>query len=458
MQVLITVGFALSNAAIVVQALNLYHTLALRVHADDDLALAHGRAIFALEQRLHLAVEPAVQRTLASGMQTPAGVLAGTTLQHALVWVYLHAFPAWLLAALAWSYVYKPRQFGRLRDVTIVSALLAVLCYRLFPSAPPRFVLSGAPYHLQDWTYGGTAIDPNLVHVVGFNQYAAFPSVHFLWALIPALCLAYGSRAALVWLAALCYPLVMAVTVIGTGNHYVLDCVGSVAVLAAAAAIVCALHRARRWLLGSSLRDRYEMPAALSLCLCCAGTMAYAGIGGGVRHLVAADILILVVIASGRSPYSVARSAAHPGPARATHAQRLSGRPPVHRRGRRRSTPADAPPACLGAGLWVAVAPRLHVCAGQAYARVPRAAELRRDAAPLSAPGAARAGAQRTTGAASPGAQRRGTRRVSVARLLAHRAAARRHTAPCTRQPQQEGDRDHRQRDHRRQQVDVLEG
>jgi hypothetical protein len=31
--------------------------------------------------------------------------------------------------------------------------------------------------------------------------------------------------------------------------------------------------------------------------------MAYAGIGGGVRHLVAGDILILVVIASGRSPY-----------------------------------------------------------------------------------------------------------------------------------------------------------
>ncbi len=302
-QVLLAIGFALFNAAIVVQALNLYHALALRVHADDEVALAHGRAIFALEQRLHFAVEPAVQHALAYGLQAPVGVLAGTMLRHALVWIYLHAFPAWLLAALAWAYIYKPRQFAYLRDLTIVSALLAVLCYRIFPSAPPRFVLSGAPYHVQDWTYGGTAIDPNLVHVVGFNQFAAFPSVHFLWALIPALCLAYGSRSILIWLAALCFPLVMAVTVIGTGNHYVLDCAGSIAVLAASAVIVHAINHARRRLLRISPPERYELPAALSLCLCCAGTMAYAGIGGGVRHLVAADILILVVIASGRSPY-----------------------------------------------------------------------------------------------------------------------------------------------------------
>src|SRR5579884_1074901 len=119
-----------------------------------------------------------------------------------------------------------------LRDVTVVSILLAVACYRLFPAAPPRFVLHGAPYNLADWTYGGTSIDPGLVHAVGFNPYAAFPSVHALWALIPALCIAAGSRRIWVWAAALCYPLAMLVIVVASGNHYVLDCVGSLTVLA----------------------------------------------------------------------------------------------------------------------------------------------------------------------------------------------------------------------------------
>lgn len=301
--VLAVAGFALFNAVLIVQALNLYHALALRVPLQEAVALQHGRSIFALEQSLHLGVEPAVQQAVAHGLPTPFGVLAGSALRNGLVWLYLHAFPAWLFAGLAWAYFYKPLQFARLRDLTIVSALLAVLCYRLYPSAPPRFVLDDAPYHLQDWTYGSTSIDPSLVHAVGFNQYAAFPSVHFLWSLIPALCLAYGSRSLGVWLVALCFPLTMALTVVATGNHYILDCVGSVSILAASAGVAWGIDLVRKRALGDRIYSRDELPAALSLCLYCAGMMAYQGIGGGVRHLIAIDILILAVIASGRSPY-----------------------------------------------------------------------------------------------------------------------------------------------------------
>ena len=145
---LIAVSVALLNAVMVVQAINLYHAIAMGAPLDKGITMLHGQQVFALEQRLHIAVEPVLQPTLSSGIWTPLGVLPGAVLRSCAVWIYLNALPAWLLAALAWSYLYRPRHFVVLRDLTIISALLAVACYRFFPTAPPRFVLQGAPYHL----------------------------------------------------------------------------------------------------------------------------------------------------------------------------------------------------------------------------------------------------------------------------------------------------------------------
>jgi hypothetical protein len=48
---------------------------------------------------------------------------------------------------------------------------------------------------------------------------------------------------------------------------------------------------------------RYELPAALSLCLTCAGILVTVSAHGDIRVLIATDILLLVAFASGRSPY-----------------------------------------------------------------------------------------------------------------------------------------------------------
>src|ERR687885_386487 len=294
--VLIAVSVALLNAVMVVQAINLYHAIAIGAPLDKGIAMLHGQQIFALEQRLHIAVEPVVQPILSAGIRTPLGVLPGTVLRDCAVWIYLNALPAWLLAALAWSYLYRPRHFVVLRDLTIISALLSVACYRFFPTAPPRFVLHGAPYHVQDWTYGGTSINTGVVHAIGFNPYAAFPSVHLLWALIPALCLAGGSRHLWVWAAALCYPLVMVVTVICSGNHYILDCVGSLVILAIGYLLARGLNGVRRWMWPEDRHVKNELPAALGLCIGCAGILAVVGPAEGARVLIALDILGLIAL------------------------------------------------------------------------------------------------------------------------------------------------------------------
>jgi len=302
---LLAVGLALFNAAVIVQALNLYHAFAVEGPLDKAIAMRHGAAIFALEKRLHLAVEPRVQQFVSLPLRTPFGTVPVALARHGVVWIYLNALPAWLFAGLAWAYLYKPRHFPVLRDLTIVSALLAVVCYRAFPAAPPRFVLkrgAGAD-HIADWTYGGSSIDPHLIHIVGFNPYSAFPSVHILWALLPALCLASGSRKAWVWLAALCYPLTMLVVVVASGNHYILDAAGSLAVLTFSYPLVRLIDTARQCIMRLRRHDRYEVPSALGLSLICAGALAVVAVNGGVRIYIAAAILILVTYASGRSPY-----------------------------------------------------------------------------------------------------------------------------------------------------------
>jgi hypothetical protein len=288
---------ALCNAVVVVQALNLYHALAVEADVQRSVAMTHGAQLVALERHLHLALEPRVQQAVLRGLATPFGLVSGAHLHQFLAWLYLHAFPAWLFAALAWSYLYTPQRFARMRDLTIISALLSVYCYHLWPVAPPRLELAGV---MQDWTYGGTAVDPHLMEVLGFNPYAAFPSVHLLWALIPALCLAGGSRSVWVWLAALAFPVAMCFTVIATGNHYLLDCLGSVLILALSAVLVSICHGLWR-LMRPRQQPRYTLPAALSFCLCYAGILACTGVQGGVRVLLAAAILLLVLIVSLRN-------------------------------------------------------------------------------------------------------------------------------------------------------------
>src|SRR5207247_1582101 len=63
------------------------------------------------------------------------------------------------------------------------------------------------------------------------------------------------------------------------------------------------LHHVRRRLLKHRWRMRSEPPAALPLCLTCAGILVTVGASGGIRVLIAAEIVLLLVLASGRSPY-----------------------------------------------------------------------------------------------------------------------------------------------------------
>src|SRR4051812_28398534 len=207
---------------------------AIRVPLEGrvDLAVAHGRSILGLENDLSLHVEP----TLIRFGQYP---LVGSLLR--VAYTNLH-IPA-LFAFFAFVYAMAPHRYPFLRSVFVLSFLPAVFVIGLYPTAPPRWMPEiglGVPPAQEQLT--GTL--PALLQ----NSTAAAASQHFAVSVLVGVgALWLFPRSPFAWLVAL-YPLLIFVVIVGTGNHYVFDCVVGAATLVFGVVVA-------RWLHGTPLAD-----------------------------------------------------------------------------------------------------------------------------------------------------------------------------------------------------------
>lgn len=140
---------------------------------------------------------------------------------------YMYGFYACAIVLLVMS----PVRYRYLRRVFIISMVLALPWYALYPLAPPRFM---EPY---GWPFVDTlaVYGPNYFSesgLVAANRFAAMPSMHCGWTMVAGLMISAAvpwrwlGRTLFVFL-----TLLLAVTVIVTGNHYWLDVVGGWAVI-----------------------------------------------------------------------------------------------------------------------------------------------------------------------------------------------------------------------------------
>jgi hypothetical protein len=129
-------------------------------------------------------------------------------------------------------------RFRSIFRVFVIATLIALPMYALYPLAPPR-LMEPFGYAFVDTlaVFGG--VQSSSAGAGGANQFAAMPSMHIAWTTIAALWLAaalprwrIGPVLGVVQVAIMC------VTVVVTGNHYVLDIVAGFAV--AGSAIVVA--------------------------------------------------------------------------------------------------------------------------------------------------------------------------------------------------------------------------
>lgn len=200
--------------------------------AELGAAFAHGRDLVSIERSLGALIEPDVQ-SWAQGAGW-AGEVAR--------WGYANLHFKGSVLALAVTYLGYRGSYGFVRNTVIAAMLISVLCYWLYPTAPPRFLgelgLDGAG--------AVTGNDARLVDEGDplFNPVAAVPSMHVGLSLILAWSLALLVPWRLLKAALFAYPLLMTYVVVASGNHYWIDALFGALTAAAAAGVALLLARA----------------------------------------------------------------------------------------------------------------------------------------------------------------------------------------------------------------------
>jgi PAP2 superfamily protein len=181
-------------------------------------------------------------------------------LVEALNWYYavLH-FPM-LIGCLVWLFVRRRGEYWRVRTLMLLFTAVSLLV-QFIPVAPPRLLpltgMTDTGLVYGQSVYGGHA-------GIDADQLSAMPSIHVGWALLVALVVVATARSRWRWLA-LAYPVLTTLAVVVTANHFWLDGIAAVAVLALAVWVQRAAGPAYRALAAAARRSGpATAPAAMA--------------------------------------------------------------------------------------------------------------------------------------------------------------------------------------------------
>lgn len=202
----------------------------LTVGSSAD-AVANAHQIFELEQRLHIDIEASTQ-TLVTDSGTVATVAN---------WVYIWGHWPVIIATMIWLLARHRDVFRRLRDAMVISGAVGMVIYATFPVAPPRLADPAMIDTVSERSHAYRVLQPPAF----VNQYAAMPSLHAGWDLLVGISIVTAASTLAVKIVGWTLPILMAVAVVLTANHYVLDVVAGVALALAAHVATLALERRR---------------------------------------------------------------------------------------------------------------------------------------------------------------------------------------------------------------------
>ncbi len=199
----------------------------------EEVAFANALQILRWQERLGIDIELDLQRRALE--------------YEGLIWFFnrYYSYFTWAFyLSAACVMLANPRAYRRLRRVFFVSMLLALPWYAIYPLAPPRFMEPyGYPFVDTLAVYGPKYFSET--GIVQGNQFAAMPSMHIAWTVVAGVMLAAAFRG---WqlgrlgvVLGTLHVVLMCVTVVVTGNHYVLDIAGGFLLDAAAFGIVALL-------------------------------------------------------------------------------------------------------------------------------------------------------------------------------------------------------------------------
>jgi membrane-associated phospholipid phosphatase len=226
------VAWVLQQVAWVALGIVVYFGVRGQTAGSPDVARENAFEIVRLERRLGIQIEGWLQ----------APVNASGTLEAVANWIYIWGHWPVIAATMVWL-LWKHRDvFIRLRDAMMISGGVGMLIFAAYPVMPPRLLGLGMVDTVTRSSEAYRVLQPPLFT----NQYAAMPSLHSGWDLLIGMSIV--TAAASVWLRAIGFilPMLMALAVVFTANHYILDVVAGVSLVLASHTGALAMERRRQ--------------------------------------------------------------------------------------------------------------------------------------------------------------------------------------------------------------------
>jgi membrane-associated phospholipid phosphatase len=217
------------EAALIAVAILLYFGIRNSTVGSEGSAVANAERLIRLEHELGISWEGALQDAVVS--------------RDALVtfanWVYIFGHWPVILGVGAVLYRFRRRHYYLLRNAMFASGLIGFLFFALFPVAPPRLLDLGMVDTVTERSDAYRALQPPGLT----NQYAAFPSLHVGWNILVGIVVVLAATGVVVRLAALLLPAAMALAVVVTANHFLIDVLGGAGVVLIGLAVAILVQR-----------------------------------------------------------------------------------------------------------------------------------------------------------------------------------------------------------------------
>jgi membrane-associated phospholipid phosphatase len=185
--------------------------------ADPDHAFADAWRVIGWEHDADLLHEARVQQLL-----EPLRGFFST--------YYMVGFGPIVASTLVWLALSRRELYVQLRTLLFIALAIALVVYVAFPTAPPRLVPG---LGISD-TVGLAGHDSGSFAGIRFDPYAAMPSLHVGWSLLAAIAIFRATSRTWLRVLAVLHPVLMALAVTATGNHYLLDSLAGAGVAALA--------------------------------------------------------------------------------------------------------------------------------------------------------------------------------------------------------------------------------
>jgi hypothetical protein len=233
----------LREAAFVNAAIVVYFGVRNLTEGAVGTAFANARRLVRLEDALSLGWERSIQ-----------AAIEGTSLVTLANWVYIWAhWPVIITTGVA-LFVLRRDRYRILRNAMFISGAIGFALFAFFPVAPPRLLDLGLVDTVTEQSHAYRALQPPGLT----NQYAAFPSLHVGWNVLVGVVLLGSTRHFAVRAFAVGSPLAMAIAVVATANHFVVDVIAGIAVVLVGLAAALLMERSR----GRATLSRSAVPPA----------------------------------------------------------------------------------------------------------------------------------------------------------------------------------------------------